>query len=471
MAGAALFTAALSVACVPTDAGYQDVRRTTSARIQREVRWYEHDSSRAAEKKTQQLLARPLTVDAAVQLALLNNQGLQAAFEELGVARGDLVGALRLPNPEVEAALRFHDGSTPPEIEVQATLELTDLLFLASRNGIADAGMDAAKASVAGRVIDLAFDVRVAFWEFQAAAQTFDLRRNILQALRASFDAAQRLHEAGNVTDLSLANEQALYEEARIAYARSEAELLGRREELNARMGLWGWTAQWKVEGRLPEPRAIAPLLDKFEQRAIERSLDLELIRHRYEVAAKRANLATARGWVPELRAGVAAEREHDDEQGWTLGPTASLEVPLFYQGQGESAAAAAEARQQRKLYADAAVRIRSAVRSVSSRLQATTDSADYYKRVLLPLRERIVSGTQLEYNAMSVGIFQLLQAKRDQIETARAYVELLRDYWTLRAQAEQLLAGRLPRGASSLGAPGAEDDATGPGRRPTEQH
>jgi outer membrane protein TolC len=332
--------------------------------------------------------------------------------------------------------------------------------------------MDAAKASVAGGVIDLVFDVRVAFWEYQAAAQTLELRRNILEALRASFDAAQRLHEAGNVTDLSLANEQALYEEARIAYTRSEAALRGRREELNVLMGLWGRSSEWKAEGRLPEPRVVAPLLDRFEQRAVERSLDLELIRRRYEAAAKRANLATARGWVPELRAGVAAEREQDDEdEVWKLGPTASLEVPLFYQGQGETAVATAEANQQRKLFSDAAVRIRSTARSVASRLEATAESADYYKRVLMPLRERIVNGTQLEYNAMSVGIFQLLQAKREQIETARAYVELLRDYWTLRAQAEKLLAGRLPSSTNSVRVPSVDDDAAGSARRTGEQH
>jgi cobalt-zinc-cadmium efflux system outer membrane protein len=456
---------------VQSDLGYQDVRKITSARIHRDVRWYEHDSPSAADKKTRELLTRPLTADAAVQVALLNNQGLQAAFEELGVARADLVRALGLPNPTVDAALRFHDGSTPPEIEVQATMALSDILFLPLRNGVAEAGMDAAKASVAGSILDLAFEVRVAFWEHQAAAQTFDLRRNIIEALRASFDAAQRLHEAGNITDLSLANEQALYEEARIAYTRAEALLRARREELSALMGLWGRNARWTVEERLPDPVSVAPILEKFEARAVERSLDLELIRHRYELAAKSANLSRVRGWVPELRAGVAAEREHDDEQGWTLGPAASLEVPLFYQGQGETGAALAEARRQRKLYFDAAVRIRSAVRSVAMRLRATAESADYYKRVLLPLRERIVQNTQLEYNAMSVGIFQLLQAKRDQIETARTYVELLRDYWTLRAEAEQLLAGRLPRHGSPLGGPDDDGNATGPGQGRAGQH
>ena len=79
--------------------------------------------------------------------------------------------------------------------------------------------------------------------------------------------------------------------------------------------------------------------------------------------------------------------------------------------------------------------------------MQAATKSAAYYKSVLLPLRQQVVDETQLQFNAMAVGVFQLLQAKRDQIETGRSYVETLRDYWITRAELEQLLAGRLVRG------------------------
>jgi cobalt-zinc-cadmium efflux system outer membrane protein len=69
-----------------------------------------------------------------------------------------------------------------------------------------------------------------------------------------------------------------------------------------------------------------------------------------------------------------------------------------------------------------------------------------FYREVQLPLREQIVNETQLNFNAMSTGVFQLLQAKRDQIEAGRAYVETLRDYWIARSEADQLLAGRLVR-------------------------
>ena len=51
----------------------------------------------------------------------------------------------------------------------------------------------------------------------------------------------------------------------------------------------------------------------------------------------------------------------------------------------------------------------------------------------------------QLQYNGMFVGVFQLLQARRDQIDAAREYIEALRDYWTARANLERAVGGRLP--------------------------
>jgi cobalt-zinc-cadmium efflux system outer membrane protein len=64
----------------------------------------------------------------------------------------------------------------------------------------------------------------------------------------------------------------------------------------------------------------------------------------------------------------------------------------------------------------------------------------------MLPLHERIVNESQLQYNAMQLGPIQLLRAKEQQIETAVAYIEALRDYWLARGDAGQLLSGRLPR-------------------------
>jgi len=173
----------------------------------------------------------------------------------------------------------------------------------------------------------------------------------------------------------------------------------------------------------------------------VERSLELAESRHRFAAADRRASTARAQGFLPELKAGVSAERDDD----WSVGPAVEIEVPLFYQGQGEVGQAQAEMRQQQNLYADAAVGVRSSARDLAERLRAQRETALYYKNVLLPLKQKVVEQSQLEYNGMLIGLFQLLQAKRDQVRTAAAYVEALRSYWTARTGVEQLLSGRRP--------------------------
>lgn len=431
--------------CVAKDAGYGDVRSLTAERIGKDVRWRAHESAAKGEDVTRSLLSRPLTADSAVQIGLLNSARVQAAFSELGLARAELVRALAIPNPTAEVAVRFRDGERP-DIEISAFEDLMGLVLLPTRQGAARASLDAAKLETAGRILDEALSIRLAFYDYQASAQTLALRQTILQAVRASFDAARSMHEAGNVTDLSLANERALYEEARVEFSRAEANERALREQLNDRMGLFTLGSTWTVEPRLTDAAPATPILAELEQRALEKSLDLKAARARYAAAAGRANYARARGVLPVLRAGVSAERAEGSS--FAVGPAAVVGVPLFYQGQGDIDAATAQMQEQRQLYDSQALRIRTVARSLSARLESAAASADYYKRVLLPLRSEIVQNTELEYNAMSVGIFQLLQSKRDQIRAAESYVDMLREYWTLRSQAEQLRAGRLPQSA-----------------------
>jgi cobalt-zinc-cadmium efflux system outer membrane protein len=293
--------------------------------------------------------------------------------------------------------------------------------------------------------MDLVLQVRSAFYAYLADRQILDFRQTVLKALEASAEVAQSLHEAGNATELSFESEQVLRDEARVNYAGAQTALGASRERLNALLGVWGQSTAWRVEARLSDPSPELPLAD-LESKAIERSLDLTIIQHRFSAAAKRANLASAEGWLPSLKGGVTAERE---DAAWSYGPLAEVEVPLFYQGQGEVDRARAEMRRQRQLLSARAIQIRAAARATASRLVAARDRAIYVKTVLLPARERILNATQLQFNAMNISVFQLLMAKRDQVETARSYVEALRDYWTTYAEAEQLRSGRLPSGSA----------------------
>jgi len=63
-----------------------------------------------------------------------------------------------------------------------------------------------------------------------------------------------------------------------------------------------------------------------------------------------------------------------------------------------------------------------------------------------LPLRTAIVRETQLEYNAMLVGVFQVLEAKRQELDAGRIGIEALRDYWIARTELERAVGAPLER-------------------------
>ena len=85
-------------------------------------------------------------------------------------------------------------------------------------------------------------------------------------------------------------------------------------------------------------------------------------------------------------------------------------------------------------------------------------------------MRARILDETLRQYNAMQLGVFQVLAAKRDQVQTGRAYVEALRDYWRTRAALDTVLAGRLQRPLPLTGGDGRRSRADGSAERTAQQ-
>jgi cobalt-zinc-cadmium efflux system outer membrane protein len=391
------------------------------------------------ERDAAKLLSKPLTAESAARIALLNNRGLRAQIDNLAIAQSAHASVQHLPNPTLEGAMRFH-GSDDPEIELGAMIDVSELFLVLTRGGAAGARVQAEKLNAIGAIVDLSFLARAAFFDYQAAVQTLELRKQVFAGHEAAAVFARRLHEAGNITELARAQEQSVFEEARLELEQAEVAAVSARERLNTAMGLWGRDLRWTTAPKLPELPAQELDLPSLEQRALERSLDLEIAKQRYTAASKSVSAARAGGWLPELKAGVSAERG----EAWAVGPAVELELPIFYQGQGEAGMANAELLQQQNVYADTAVRVRAKARELAAYLRAARAAVIQYRDVVLPLKRKIVAQTLLEYNAMLIGAPQLLDAKRAQVESESAYIERLRQYWVLRNQAAALLAGRL---------------------------
>ncbi|MEO2088045.1 MAG: TolC family protein, partial [Gemmataceae bacterium] len=110
--------------------------------------------------------------------------------------------------------------------------------------------------------------------------------------------------------------------------------------------------------------------------------------------------------------------------------------------------------------YAALAIEIRSEVRLAFSRMALARKKVEFYKRAVLPVQQTVTDQTQVRYNGMILGVFQLLQAKQEQIDAGRDFIQSLAEYWMARAELEKAIGRRLPTGPlrpSTLGEPKVE--------------
>jgi cobalt-zinc-cadmium efflux system outer membrane protein len=266
--------------------------------------------------------------------------------------------------------------------------------------------------------------------------------RLIHKAQQAATELAVRQHEAGNISDLDLSNEQAAYVQAKLDLARAEYQLLADREKLTRLMGVWGADVEYKVAPNLPELPATEPELAHLERVAIANRLDLAAAQEELHLSAAALQVTKGTRVISGLNVGVNGHRDPDGPK--TIGPTIDLELPIFDQKQAEVARLRAQMRAAQHRLDALAIGIRSEVRQARNRLLAARMTIEYYAKTLVPLRERIVALSQEQYNAMLLGVFQLLQAKQSEFNSYREYIEAVRDYWIARADLERAIGTRL---------------------------
>ncbi len=429
-----------------SDGGFGDVQHVVADRTGLTVRWNQQTTDDAALAAVlQQMLSHDLTASGAAQIALLNNRHLQSTFEDLGIAQADLVQAGLLKNPVFNVGVRFPDRSPGGTyLDIGAVEDFLDIALIPARKKLAASRFEEAKAHVAAEVMLLAAQSGADFYAYQAAEEIVALQRTVAAAASASFDAAKRLHDAGNINDLEFASARAQSIRADIALADAQARADEAREAVNRRLGLWGTQTKWTASPHLPDiPPDDAPAGD-LESLALERRFDLAAARQEILVQAQAQDLTADQRFFQEVNLGPEFERETDGQ--WRIGPSVSLSLPLFDQGQARLSRAGAVLRQSEENYLAMRVDVRSEVRAARLRLASARARAMRYHDELIPLEADLLHQTQLQYNGMYVGVFQLLQAKRDQIDAATQYVEALRDYWTARVELERAIGGKLPQ-------------------------
>lgn len=432
---AALATA--GCASVSRDEGLPDVQRAVSERAGTGITWSAEPRT-ADDERVAALLQDELTADEAVAVAVMNSPRLQVTLAELGIARSELIEASTISNPVFEFEIRY-PGEPYRPYELTLAQSLVELIQLPRRRAAGRASFDAARMRVTSDVLRFAGDVRTTYYALLAATGQVTLSRTVMATAQAAAELALKQHAAGNITDLDLENEQALYEQAKLDLARDEQRLLLAREALVRVMGLRDAAAEWRLPEHFPELPAAEPDLDQLEQLAAQQRLDIEAARRELEAARQRVPLSRLAA-LEEVVADFHLEREPDGAR--TRGPGIELPIPIFNSGRAARTRAEAEFLRARHSLNALMAESSSMLRAARATVAEARARVEYYRDVVVPRRRRILELTKLEHNAMLVGTFQLLQAKENEMRAHRELLDAQRDYWAARTDLDRAVQG-----------------------------
>jgi outer membrane protein TolC len=383
-----------------------------------------------AQTRVARLLKAPLSADAAVQIALLNNAELQAAYNRLGVAEAVAVQASRPPLPSF--TYDWVKTSIELDIERQVVASVLQLATWPARSKIAGVRFDQAELRAAEETLRVAAETRKAYYSAVGARQILAALSSAKANAESSAELAGKLTETGAINKLDQARRQVFASEIQAQVTAAKLKATVAEERLTRLVGLWGPNVAALLPSTLPPLPSASRSLASVEQEAMDKRVDLEIGRLEVEALARSYGLTRSMRFLNVLNASGISKTQKDkgepsaDGGGFDI----ALEVPIYDFGR-------ASMREAEQRYVEAlnalramAVNARSEAREAYGAYASTRAIVVQYDREVLPLRKTISEETELQYNAMQVDAFALLQAARDNAASKVASIEAKRNFW-----------------------------------------
>ncbi len=400
------------------------------------------DEAARADALVKDLLRQTLTVDRAVQVALLSNRGLQARYNELALAETDLVADSLPPNPTFSVSRISGNGAL--EIERKVVGDILALATLPFRSEIARQRFQAAQLRAADDTLRLAADVRLAFYRAVAGNELVDLLADAKSTAEATAQLAKRLGETGSLNKLDQAREQAFYAETTADLATLRQQASSSREALIRLLGLWGDDIAIKLPQKLPTLPRRPLSLPQIEVDAVAHRIDLQIARIELVALAKSLDLTEASRFVTLLDiAGIdSRKREPGSAPFRERGFDVTFQIPIFDGGEVRVRQAAETYNHAFNLLTEKAINVRSKARDAYRTYRSTYDIAGHYQREVLPLRQIISEEMQLRFSGMQIDVFALLTEARQRIAALRAAIDAKRNFWFAQSALQTAING-----------------------------
>jgi len=444
-----------------------------------------------------ELLQDGISADDAVQVSLLNNPSLHAAFMDVGIARADVVQAGLFSNPFVGVSARFPDGGGLANIEAGVALNLAELWQIPIRGRAAERSLDAAILDLARTAADIAADAKTAYYQCIGADERIRIAQENLDIAKSLLDLARTRQQAGaaNEMDVNLSRSVAL--DAEIKVQRDRLQAADARRDLATILGLTGDADGLDLTDTLPTESLDTPDSESLVALAKRWRLDIQTARQavataqaelEYEYSrvwptielgiemeraerrsqggrdvladTARASIANGRLTAPEIQS--RSERRSEKGQDVILGPSLGIEIPIFDQNQAQIAKAQYKLLQATKTLDALDRAVTQEVRSAADRTSTAWRLMQMYRDQSIPLAQGNLDLSREAYRAGRASFLSVLEAQRLFLQARRAYVDAAQSAATMIPQLERTIGlpfNRFPAEVQKSTQPGQDAD------------
>lgn len=365
-----------------------------------------------------------IRIDDAVRIAIDNTPRVKAAIAEVGITTGERRSEAAAENPLIEAA---HDETAIGRgaITFTARQDVTSLLFALLRTTVVEKAKREAALAAAEKILSLIGDVKQAYIMASAQQSIVELDARQKEAAYVAMLMAGRQLKAGNINELDNRLFVAEWHRLTAEYEHSLTALGIAHGELKTVIGLQARDSLLILD-TLASPPPLNTGDDQLTTMALERRFDIATF-----VAQKERLQAQQRSIRMESFGGIEAGLETHYENG-TLGntyPVAGVRLPLFNRNAGKRQMV--KFSLQKTEYEIEALR-----REIPTLVKTATNeykrrSAEALLRDTIALEQAaILELVQRHYNVMTMGVYDLLAAKRLEINARREWIISLRDAW-----------------------------------------
>jgi len=420
---------------------FDSVNQLTAEQGVKNLQWIKTaQEAESVDESVRALLSKPLTQEDALRIMLINNRALQQSYENIGIAQSELVEAGLMRNPLLGYSIGRSNGVSTSTLNVEVAF--LDLLWIPLRRELGGLALEEAVLNVGDIVLRSARDAKKNYIDARVSEEKVLLYRPILKSHEASLQLAVRQYTAGNLSKRDMLRIQESYERARIESIRLSRQNATAREALNKTLGLYGEQTYYTLS--LEPLTRIEPAVSEsgLEKRAIANRLDMRSAMKSVDYAAAQAGYSEKTRFVNEVELSLESEKTTGEKRFNTFG--IKLPIPIFDFGQARMSKTQAIYNQSVHRLYETAVNIRSEVREGYAHLRYTYDIAYSYDEVIVKTNQQILEETQLMYNGMLDGIYELLEDQRHAGEAKMEALDALGEVQKAQADLEYTIGGKL---------------------------